>query len=316
MDLRAEQHQQDTGEFVSFNEQVSKYYETEPRIRVRVDAAGKSDPGKVRSNNEDHYLVVRRYRGREILVTSLPKEIFEPIEDQTYVLAVADGMGGRNFGEVASLLALRTGWELGGDEIKWPVKMNEREAEELREKADVFFRLIDQSLHAEVRENPRLAGMGTTLTMCYSTGPELFVMHVGDSRAYFYRDRTLRRLTRDHNLGQLLVDKGKVDPDSPRVKKLRHVLTNCLGGPEEEVDVEVRHCMLADGDRLVLCTDGLTEMVGDEEITRVLDQNPTPADACRVLVDLALERGGKDNVTVVVARYSFEDASGGPSSSR
>jgi protein phosphatase len=302
---------EDTDDYKVVDPQVSKFYEAEPRLRARVDVAGRSHPGKVRPNNEDQYLAVRRYRGREILLSSAPSVLPEAPDDHAYVLAVADGMGGHNFGEIASLLTMRIGWELGGAEIKWPVRINEREAEEFRQKVELFFRLIDEALHTEVLANPRLTGMGTTLTICYSTGPELFVAHAGDSRAYLYGGGSLRRLTRDHTLGQFLVDTGSADPDSPRVKKMRHVLTNYLGGNQEGVVVDVEHHRLADGDRLLLCTDGLTDMVSEEEIARLLDRFPSPDDACRALVDLALEHGGKDNVTVVLARYQFGEA--GPS---
>ncbi len=296
---------QETGEFVAFDQQVSKFYETEPKTRVKVEVAGKSHPGKARPNNEDQYLAVRRYRGRQILTSSVPEEILEPTEDHAYTFAVADGLGGQNFGELASFLALRTGWELGGDEIKWTVKINEHESEELRRKAEVFFRLIDQSLHAEVRENPKLTGMATTLTLCYSIGPKLFVMHVGDSRAYLYSGGTLHRLTHDHNLGQLMVDSGVASPGSAKFKKYQHVLTNVLGGTEKSVEVDVDEHLLADGDRLLLCTDGLFSEISDDEIARTLEQYPEPSDACQALIDLTLTSPARDNVTVVLARYRF-----------
>src|SRR5262245_25183904 len=113
----------ETADFVSFGDEVAKFYEREPRTRARIEVGGKSHPGLLRANNEDNFLIVKRYRGREVLLTSLPKELLEPREDHAYTLAVADGMGGANFGELASLLAMRTGWELGGDEIKWNVRM-------------------------------------------------------------------------------------------------------------------------------------------------------------------------------------------------
>src|SRR5207248_7654 len=141
--------------------------------------AARSHPGNVRPNNEDNYLAVQRFRGRRVLLSSVPPEILDVTEDHSYAFAVADGMGGCRFGELASLLALQVGWDLGGDEIKWSMKMNDREVAEMRQKAETFFHLVDEALHAQVRESPRLAGMGTTLTACYSTGPELFVMHVG-----------------------------------------------------------------------------------------------------------------------------------------
>lgn len=297
----------DTAEYVAFNEQVGNYYEAEPRTRMLFSVAGRTHPGLVRPNNEDHYAVVDRYRVRELVCSSLPAEMFETTEEHAYVMAVADGMGGRKFGELASLLALRIGWELGGEEIKWSMKVNSREVEDMKQKAEVFFRLVHEALHAEIRENPRLVGMGTTLTACYSIGPNLFVMHVGDSRAYHFSQGSLHQVTRDHNLGQLLIDAGEAQPDSPVVKRMHHVLTNVLGGPERSIHVEVHHESLADGDRVLLCTDGLTDMVTDDEIAQVLRDVPDPDTACRTLVDLALKNGGKDNVTVVIGNYRVQE---------
>jgi PPM family protein phosphatase len=297
----------DTVEYVTVDNKVSRFYESEPRTRVKLEVAGKTHPGLVRPNNEDQYLVVRRYRGREIMTTSLPTELLEAREDHAYVLAVADGMGGQKFGELASLLAMRTGFELGGDEIKWSVRMNAHEVEELRQKAAVFCRLVDESLRAEIRDNPRLEGMGTTLTICYTTGPNLFTIHVGDSRAYLYRQGVLRQITKDHNLGQILVDSGQAEPESPEVLRVRHVLTNCLGGPHGGVSADVDHLVLANGDRVLLCTDGLNDMVPADEIASILGRNTLPKQACEALIQAALNHGGGDNVTVVVGRYEFED---------
>ena len=295
----------DTGEFVALDRQAGRYYEIEPRVAVEVEVGAVSDRGKVRENNEDHYLAVRRVRHREVIKTSLPVELLPQDDQAMYTLAVADGMGGHAFGELASYLALRTGWDLGEGEVKWSVKMNEKEAAELKDKATVFFKLINRRLHEAARERPRLAGMGTTLTVCYSTGPEVFVTHAGDSRAYLHRAGGLTRLTKDHTVAQVLIDAGVVSPGSPEANRAKHALTNCVGGPDAGIDVDVRHYRLQDGDRLLLCTDGLTDLVSDPEIAQALTDVPNPDDACRVLVDLALLRGGKDNVTVVVAKYAF-----------
>ena len=296
----------DTEEYSGLLQGRSRFYEAEPWDRMQVEVAGLSHPGLVRPNNEDHHVVVKRYRGRQVLASSVYDESLASSEDHAYVFAVADGMGGCQFGEIASSLAVRTGWELGGSEIKWAVKMNDREAEELREKAGVFFRLIEEALRSEVRENPELKGMGTTLTLCYSTGTELFVAHAGDSRAYLSNQGALKRLTRDHNLGQTLIDREGLEPDSPRVRRVRHVLTNWLGGADREVEVDFHRYQLADGDRLLLCTDGLNDMVSDAEIARLLEEHPAPADACRGLVDRALRNGGRDNVTAVVANFKVD----------
>jgi serine/threonine protein phosphatase PrpC len=295
----------DTGEYVAFDELAARFYEVEPSTQVRVELGAYSHPGKVRPNNEDSYLVVRRARSREVLLSSLGEGVLRPSEQCAYTLAVADGMGGQRFGEIASLLALRSGWELGGGEVKWTMKVNEREAEELERKARVFFGLIDRTIRAEADQNPRLRGMGTTLTLCYTTGPELFVMHAGDSRAYLLRGREVRRLTVDHSLAQRLVETGMAEPGSPEERRARRVLTSSLGAGKAEVQVDFSHHELEDGDVLLLCTDGLTDLVDDGEIAEQLDLFPSPDAACHALVELVLDRGGRDNVTVVVARYNF-----------
>jgi protein phosphatase len=295
----------DTAEYLFLDDLVGRFFETEPRSVVLAEFGARSHPGKVRAVNEDSYLVVRRRRAREVLLSSIPIELLPQAEQVAYSLAIADGLGGEAFGELASFLALRTGWEMGAGEIKWAVKINDRESQELREKAAVLFQKIDRTIHDAARERPTLAGMGTTLTICYITGPELFVMHAGDSRAYLHRGGTLRRLTTDHTQAQKLIDAGLVAPGSPEERKRRHVLTNCLGGPRLNVEVDFDHHRLEDGDRLLLCTDGLTDLAEEREIADLLEHHPVPDDASRALIDLALERGGKDNVTAVVGRFSI-----------
>jgi PPM family protein phosphatase len=303
--FRADESDQDTGDYVSFDDLASRFYENEPRASVKVEFGAYTHPGKVRPNNEDNYLVVRRARIREVLLSSLGEGLLASPEQSAYTMAVADGMGGQKFGEIASLLALRSGWDLGGGEVKWTVKMNENEARELEQKARVFFQLIHRTIQAEADMNPRLYGMGTTLTVCYTTGPELFVMHAGDSRAYLIRDKAGRRLTTDHSVAQKLIESGLAERGSPEEKSARHILTNSLGAYQSVVEVDFEHHRLENDDRLLLCTDGLTDHVEDDEIAEFLTLFPTPDAACRALVDLALDRGGKDNITVVVARYEF-----------
>lgn len=302
----------DSEEYLGFDELVRRYFELEPRRPMRVAFGARTHPGKVREQNEDNYLIVRRRRVRRVVRSSLPVELLPRPEQVAYSMAVADGIGGHAFGELASYLALRTGWDLGEDEVKWAVKMNDREARELTRKARVFFRLIHRTLHSTAVDQPRLRGMGTTLTIAYTVGARLFVLHAGDSRAYVSsRDGRLEQLTKDHTVGQALIDAGVAQPDSPEVRRRRHALTNCLGGPALSVDVEVVQRQLEDGDRLLLCTDGLTDLVTDAEIAQHLAAHADPDAACHALVEHALERGGKDNVTVVIGRFEFPD---GPAS--
>lgn len=289
----------------TIEKQASRYFEAEPRARIEVEVHGKTHPGMVRENNEDQYLAVRRLRTREILATSMPVELLEPGVDSAYAFSVADGLGGQKFGEIASLVTLRNGFEMGGDEIKWTVRLNDEEIEDLRRKAEIFCKLLDESLRREIQDNPRLAGMATTLTLCYTTGPHLFTVHVGDSRAYLFREGSLSQLTRDHTLGQHLIDLGEVEAGSPQARRFRHILTNCIGGTEANVFVDFGHHILEDGDVVVLCTDGLYEMVSDPEITAVLKGDLAVKDCCERLMELALKNGGKDNITILAARFKF-----------
>src|SRR5262249_46887211 len=148
-------------------------------------------------------------------------------------------------------------------------------------------------------------GMGTTLTAARIMGDDLHVVHVGDSRAYMLRGSHLHRLTRDHTFVQLLVDSGQLSPEEGARSSQRHMLVNALGGFNPDVEVDVDQVKLATGDRLLLCSDGLTDLVDDDAIREVLIDWSDSATACRRLVDLALANGGRDNVTVIVASCEF-----------
>jgi protein phosphatase len=156
--------------------------------------------------------------------------------------------------------------------------------------------------------------MGTTLTMAYATGGALYVAHVGDSRCYLWRDDRLTRLTRDHTLVETLVQEGAISREDAAHHNMRNVITNAVGGDTPGVTPEVHKHALTAGDAVLLCTDGLTEMLSDEEIAAVLRAHRTsPEDACHRLMDQANARGGSDNISVVVACF---DAAGKPPEAR
>jgi protein phosphatase len=265
-----------------------------------VNIGASSHLGKVRTNNEDQYAVIRRRRSREALMTSLPSDAFFEAEEEAYILIVADGMGGAAFGEVASELALRTIWELEASTAGWPEKVDAEAARHLLEDADDLVQLIHQRIRQRANHQPELLGMGTTLTAVLSIGLDAFVVHVGDSRAYHVGQAGIQQITRDHTLAQQLVDAGV---EASRTTAFQHVLTNCLGADAGRVTSEVHHLQLDDGDHLVLCTDGLSDLVDADEIQLAVAAKEDPQEACNRLVDLALERGGKDNITVVIARF-------------
>jgi protein phosphatase len=135
-------------------------------------------------------------------------------------------------------------------------------------------------------------------------GNDLVLGHVGDSRAYLARGTTFRQLTRDHTLAQALIDAGVANSDDPAPRSMRHVLTAAIGSLDERVVPQVQRFRLFAGDQLLLCTDGLTEMVDDDLIASVLHEAKTAQAACDDLVDLALGAGGSDNITVVLARFT------------
>jgi len=274
-----------------------------PTPSVDVDIAGMTHTGKIRANNEDNFLVVRFGRFLQTMLTSLPDEHLMPEHALTgYGMAVADGMGGMAAGEVASRLALTVLVELVLETPDWILSQDEPHIDEVAARAIRRFEGVNQSVLEEARRQPQLKGMGTTLTVTCSLGANMLIAHVGDSPVYLLRHGGLLRLTRDHTLAQEMAEIGSISlQDVPR--KYRHTLTQAIGIREDAGEPDIRRLSLEDGDRLLLCTDGLTDMVDDAAIALALKRGEGSEAACRVLLDLALERGGRDNVTVVVATY-------------
>ena len=274
--------------------------------RTLVDLAARTDAGKVRPSNDDVYLAVRGYRALDTLWTNLPAgQVPVRSSEEMYGMLVADGMGGPAGGQVAARLAATTMVRLVLDTPDWIMKLGAWEGEEVLERIARRYRAVHAAIKEAAAMDPGLAGMGTTLTVAHNVGRDLFVGHAGDSRAYLYRGGDLIQLTRDHTYAQALADMDLIPQEQVMVHHLRHVLTRALGELGHNVEADVHRVRLADGDQVLLCTDGLTDMVDAAGIGGVLRQAATAADACRALVDLALANGGKDNVTVVLARYRF-----------
>jgi serine/threonine protein phosphatase PrpC len=222
-----------------------------------------TDVGLVRANNEDSYLVA------------------PPL------FAVADGMGGHRAGEVASAGAVET------------------LATEAAHDTDSLVAAVlaaNKAVYAKAVASPDLAGMGTTITAMLATRRSVQIVHVGDSRAYLLREGRLRRLTQDHTVVDRLAREGKIPADEVDRHPQRSVLERALGvGPE--IDVDVQLIDVHPGDRLLLCTDGLTSMLDDEEIREILLAERAPEVTAQRLVDDALQAGGKDNVTALVVDF-------------
>jgi protein phosphatase len=238
---------------------------------LRLKAAGLSDLGCVRKNNEDSFGLFH-----------------EPGSGKGCLLVIADGMGGAAAGEVASRIAVEAIREGYFDAATSDV------SDALRDSVEEANRRI----HDRAAENTEMTGMGTTCTVVAIQGHELVHGHVGDSRAYLVSGGGIRLLTQDHTLAAEL---ARMVPHGVSPEGARNVLTRCLGNrPEVQVELGGQGLELREGDALVLCSDGLSNMVSPEEILDAVTSGD-PESACRRLVDTARERGGPDNITVIVA---------------
>jgi serine/threonine protein phosphatase PrpC len=246
-----------------------------------IELASLTDVGRQRTNNEDSYLY------------------WEPESDEQFrrkgrLAVIADGMGGYEGGQEASRLAVET----------------VRQVYDLTSNSDPQQALVAAfyAAHANIQryaaEHTQLQGMGTTCTALSIVGRQLFFAHVGDSRLYLVRATTVSRLTRDHSYVGRLVESGIVRSEDAESHPQRHILTAALGsGREVSPDTALLPIALEKGDTLVLCTDGLWSLVNEQELASAV-RSGTPAESCLALVKLALERGGPDNVTVLVLRIS------------
>jgi protein phosphatase len=272
-----------------------------PEPEVEVTFGARSSRGPRRFKNEDHYMVLRLGRYQDTLLTSLSADDVAPrFDEHGYGMIVADGLGGS--GETASRLAVSTLVHLALSFGRWHIRIDVPVAEEVMERADRFYRAVDATLLQAGQDSSR--ALQTTLTAVFTAGTDLFFAHVGHSRAYLFRQDQLFQLTRDHTR----------EPEPGRTRTLaavgggtrdvRQVVTETLGREGPGIPrVDVERCGMLDGDVILLCTNGLTDVVDDERIAMVLTLHPTPDDQCRALVELAASSGGQDDVTVVTARY-------------
>jgi PPM family protein phosphatase len=278
-----------------------------PSSRVRITCGALTHQGKVRTNNEDHFLVARLAKSMQICQSSLKNSGETRFSDEDgYLLVVADGMGGAAAGERASALAVESVESFALNTLKWFLRIGKTDESELVKELRQGLELADRTVVDEAEANSRFYGMGTTLTMTYSVGQDLFIVHAGDSRAYLFRESKLEQITSDHTLVQLLVSGGVLSAEDAKTHARRNIVTNVIGGPSAGVHAEIHKVRLQDGDVILLCSDGLTEPVDDGLIADTLAAVSDPETAARKLIDLALEHGGPDNVTVVVARYELE----------
>ncbi len=265
-----------------------------------VRAAGLTDIGQKRSTNEDQFLIAEIGRALRIQQSSLPQPRTVFGDQRAHLLVVADGMGGHQAGEQASALAVQTIEDFILNTFTFVLRL---QGENVVQEFHDALKAADARVFEEAARRPELAGMGTTLTLAYTVSSCLFVVHAGDSRCYLRRDQQLFQLTNDHTLVNQMVRNGVLPAADARKHHLRNIITNAVGGSEKGIQVEVHKATLEPGDVVLLCSDGLTEMVPDVQLGEVLKDEPDPAAACRQLVDLANQAGGRDNITAIVARF-------------
>jgi serine/threonine protein phosphatase PrpC len=273
-----------------------------PAATVRT--AGLTDPGRVRASNEDHFLIAELGRMLWVRDSSLPQQPTQAGRQRSHLLLVADGMGGHQAGEVASALTVTTMEDFVLHVLRQVCHLEATDEQAVLRDLKTAVQQADDRILAEAAHHAELAGMGTTLTLAFVSGSTLFAVHAGDSRAYVLREGGLHRLTEDHTVAAELARRGLIRSEEVRRHRLRHMLTNVLGGGQVGVQVDVQRFDLQAGDVLLLCTDGLTDMVRDEQIAAILVAEHEPMSACRRLVAAANEQGGKDNITVVVAQFA------------
>ncbi|MBI4460589.1 MAG: Stp1/IreP family PP2C-type Ser/Thr phosphatase [Acidobacteria bacterium] len=248
---------------------------------MQIAVGARSDVGMVRQNNEDSFAV----------------------EPGLNLYILCDGMGGQAAGEVASKLGVDVLLEHCRQAARNPhLGMMEGYQQEFSEPTNRLasgIRLANQAIHEAAGQKASTAGMGSTVVAARITGNVLSVGHVGDSRLYLFRNGELKQLTRDHSLVMEQVRKGLISREEAERSEMANVILRALGA-EPTVQVDLDEVWLAEGDWILLCSDGLTRMVSDTVIGQVLAEASSPQEASDRLVEVANENGGEDNVTVVV----------------
>jgi len=270
---------------------------------LAVKAFGITDQGRVRSSNEDQFLSAELTKAMRVWQTSLPEPKTQFGGERGHLFLVADGMGGHSAGEHASALAVAAVEQFTLNTFKWFLDSDGPEAQRVLTQFQTALRQADARILEESTEHPEMRGMGTTLTLAFHLDARVCVVHVGDSRAYLHRENALYQLTHDDTLMAEMVREGTLRPEQVAAHRLRHVITNVVGGNEAVVSIEAHALEVHAGDRLLLCSDGLTEMMPDAAIAAVLNAEADPQAACTALVAAANEAGGRDNITVLVVRF-------------
>lgn len=270
---------------------------------MKISIGKKTDVGCVREANEDSFYVElpseEALRGRSPQGGPPQRGTSQGVADAANryaLLVVADGMGGQVAGKEASAIAVEV--------VKALFAAKAKTGKPLKDIKKFLVDAFRQANKAVFKKGEaQAANMGTTLTMAFIADHNAFVGHVGDSRAYHVRKREIRQVTEDHSLAEDMVKKGKATREEVKTSPMRSMLTRSIGTKEEVAVDEPIGIELEDGDCLVLCTDGLTNLVEDQEILSVVHNTADLQKACNKLVDMARQRGGHDNITIVAAEF-------------
>lgn len=272
---------------------------------ILVDCAGQSDRGKVREVNEDRFLIADLNKCLRIVTTNLEHGDQQPLVRDSLgkLLVVADGMGGHRSGERASAVAVRSILHYTLNCMRLFFRLSDDPESDFLDELRAALEHCQSQVLADADSDPAREGMGTTLTAAYVVWPRLYVVHVGDSRAYQLRDASLHQITRDHTVAQKMADEGDASEEELEGTRFNDMLWNCVGGSDDDPRPDLYKAELDSGDALLLCSDGLTKHLDSEAIAQLVNESGSAEQACRRLVDAANEAGGKDNITVVLARF-------------
>ncbi|GLH69297.1 serine/threonine phosphatase [Geothrix rubra] len=254
---------------------------------MAIRAAGMTDVGCVRKHNEDSFLAA----------------------PELGLYVVADGLGGHAAGEVASRIVVERVAQFVGETTEkdrtWPLEYDTTLSFD-GNRLKVALLLSDQAIADDIRRNPERETMGSTVVACLLSGTKATLAHVGDSRAYILNKEEIRQVTRDHSWVAEQVANGILTPSEARVHPFRNVITQALGNGGD-LEVEVQELELGKSDRLLLCSDGLSGMVGDAQIWDIVNQSPNLQTAVEALISVARNNGGEDNITAVLVGWEPEE---------
>ena len=277
---------------------------------LAVEVAAASVCGRLRPHNTDHYLAIRFGRLQETIVTSLAAADLPPrFEEYAYAMLVADGLDESGAGVRASRVALSTLAKLAIRYGRWNVRADPETLADIVEQGEFFYRRANDEVLRASKADLALTDMATSLTALYIAEGDLTFAHVGHSKAFLFRNGSLTQLTRDHTLEHPQPrSPGAPPPERPKAD-YRHFVTRSIGGDPSGPNVEIEHVKLSVSDRLLLCTNGLTDVVGWDPIADTLALQRPPRDDCQQLIDLARAAGSPDDVTVMVADYRLRSDS-------